>query len=104
MKFDAVWVRRAGFGLLGIVLLAVFGYVVVRTGPFAPVRVTAVTVAEGSVAPSLFGIGIGMLVGVVLAVPILAVGAASWPRIRENYLRSGFYEGASQAESDAHGS
>lgn len=57
MKFDAVRVRRAGFGLLGIVLLAVFAFVVVRTGPFAPVRVTAVTVAEGSVAPALFGIG-----------------------------------------------
>ncbi|MCA9757237.1 MAG: AI-2E family transporter [Candidatus Eisenbacteria bacterium] len=50
-----------------------------------------------------FGLLFGF-VGVVLAVPILAVGAASWPRIRENYLRSGFYEGASQAESDAHGS
>jgi len=57
MKFDAVWVRRAGFGLLGIALLAAFVFVVVRTGPFASVRVTVVTVADGSVAPALFGIG-----------------------------------------------
>lgn len=57
MKIETLWVRRAGFGLLGIALLAVFAFVVVRTGPFAPVRVTVVTVAEGSVAPALFGIG-----------------------------------------------
>ncbi len=57
MKLDSVWVRRAGFGLLGIVLLATFAFVVVRTGPFAPVRVTVVTVADGSVTPALFGIG-----------------------------------------------
>ena len=39
-----------------------------------------------------FGLLFGF-VGVLLAVPILAVGAASWPRLREIYLGSGFYEG-----------
>ncbi|MEZ4651390.1 MAG: AI-2E family transporter [Candidatus Eisenbacteria bacterium] len=47
-----------------------------------------------------FGLLFGF-VGVVLAVPILAVGAASWPRIREVYLHSGFYEGAPGTERDA---
>lgn len=57
MKIAALLSRRAGLVLLGIVLLAAFVFVVARTGPFAPTRVTVVKVAEGSVAPELFGIG-----------------------------------------------
>ncbi len=57
MKLKALLSRRAGLVLLGIVLLAAFVFVVVRTGPFAPTRVTVVKVEEGSVAPELFGIG-----------------------------------------------
>lgn len=57
MKFDVLLSRRAGLVLLGIVLLGAFGFVVARTGPFAPTRVTVVKVEEGSVAPALFGIG-----------------------------------------------
>lgn len=57
MKIDAMLYRRAGLALLGIVLLGAFGFVVARTGPFAPTRVTVVKVEEGSVAPELFGIG-----------------------------------------------
>ena len=57
MKLDALSFRRAGLVLLGLVLLAAFVFVVVRTGPFAPVRVTVAEVTEDSVAPALFGIG-----------------------------------------------
>ena len=57
MKPNSLLSRRAGLVLLGIVLLAAFVFVVARTGPFAPTRVTVVKVAEGSVAPELFGIG-----------------------------------------------
>ena len=57
MKSNSLLSRRAGLVLLGIVLLAAFVFVVARTGPFAPTRVTVVKVAEGSVAPELFGIG-----------------------------------------------
>lgn len=39
-----------------------------------------------------FGLLLGF-VGVILAVPILAVLAASWPRIREAYFGSTFYDG-----------
>jgi HlyD family secretion protein len=57
MKLKALLSRRAGLVLLGIVLLGAFIFVVARTGPFAPTRVTVVKVEEGSVAPELFGIG-----------------------------------------------
>jgi HlyD family secretion protein len=57
MKPNALSFRRAGLVLLGLVLLAAFVFVVVRTGPFAPVRVTVAEVTEDSVAPALFGIG-----------------------------------------------
>jgi len=49
--------RRAGFVVLGFALLGAFVFVVVRTGPFAPTRVTVATVGEAGVAPALFGIG-----------------------------------------------
>lgn len=38
-------------------LLLVFAWVAFRSGPLAPVRVTAVTVGERAIAPALFGIG-----------------------------------------------
>ncbi|WP_345792314.1 efflux RND transporter periplasmic adaptor subunit [Thauera sp. JM12B12] len=38
-------------------LLAVFAYVAMRSGPLAPVKVTVVRVQEGTVSPTLFGIG-----------------------------------------------
>ncbi len=43
--------------LLGLALLGAFVFVVARTGPFAPTRVTVMKVEEASVAPALFGIG-----------------------------------------------
>lgn len=48
--------RTALFGL-GALLLIGFAFVVARSGPLAPVRVTVVEVAEGRVSPELFGIG-----------------------------------------------
>jgi RND family efflux transporter MFP subunit len=38
-------------------LLALFGYAALRAGPLAPVQVTLTRVAEGAVAPALFGVG-----------------------------------------------
>jgi len=57
MKIDALLSRRAGLVLLVAVLLFAFLIVIVRTGPFAPIRVTVTEVKTGSVAPALFGIG-----------------------------------------------
>ena len=57
MKLAALLSRRAALAALGLVLLGAFVFVVARTGPFAPVRVTVVQVAEAAVVPTLFGIG-----------------------------------------------
>ena len=56
MKFSALFSRRASLLLAGVVLLVGFGFVVARSGPLAPIRVTVVTVETGRVAPALFGI------------------------------------------------
>ncbi len=57
MKLQALLTRRLGLGLLGVLLLGALAFVVLRSGPLAPIRVTVVKVAEGSLAPALFGIG-----------------------------------------------
>lgn len=57
MKFNASISRRLGLALLGLVLLVAFVWVVARSGPLAPVRVTVAEVAQGQVDPRLFGIG-----------------------------------------------
>ena len=57
MKIDKTWTKRLGLGLLAVLLVAAMAFVMLRTGPLAPVRVTAHTVAEGTLTPSLFGIG-----------------------------------------------
>jgi len=49
--------RQVWFGVFGVILLLAFGWVVMRSGPFAPIKVTVTQVARGTVAPSLFGIG-----------------------------------------------
>ncbi|MDO8418836.1 MAG: efflux RND transporter periplasmic adaptor subunit [Rubrivivax sp.] len=57
MKLPAHWTRHLGLGLLGVLLLAALAYVVLRSGPLAPVRITVTQATEGSFAPALFGIG-----------------------------------------------
>jgi len=50
---------RRTLALLGVLLplMALFGYVAVRSGPLAPVPVVAATVEYASIEPALFGIG-----------------------------------------------
>jgi HlyD family secretion protein len=57
MKIPSNWSRRLGLGLLGALLIAALVYVVMRSGPLAPIRVTVTQAAVGSLSPSLFGIG-----------------------------------------------
>ena len=57
IKLSALFTRQAGLLFCGLVLLVGFGFVVARSGPLAPIRVTAVAVETGHVTPSLFGIG-----------------------------------------------
>lgn len=57
MNLSSLRWRPIALGLLGVALLAALAFVGVRAGPFAPVRVTVATAAEGSFSPALFGIG-----------------------------------------------
>jgi HlyD family secretion protein len=50
--------RRLAFILAGVALVAAFAWVIVRSGPLAPVRVTVTQVARADLAPQLFGIGV----------------------------------------------
>ena len=51
--------RSRGFGLIlaALVVLLAFAFVVARSGPLAPTRVTVTKVGEGRIEPALFGIG-----------------------------------------------
>lgn len=51
--------QRRTLALLGVIvpLLVLFGYVAVRSGPFAPVPVTVAAVEARPITPSIFGIG-----------------------------------------------
>jgi len=57
MKLTPLLSRRVGLGLLGVLLLGALAFVVMRSGPLAPTRVTVVKAAVGTLVPSLFGIG-----------------------------------------------
>lgn len=57
MKFTALTTRRLVLGLMAVALLIALAFVVMRSGPLAPTRVTVVQAAESALTPSLFGIG-----------------------------------------------
>ena len=49
--------RRLLLGGLGVLLIGLFFFVMMRAGPLAPIKVTVAQVKEGSFVPELFGIG-----------------------------------------------
>ena len=57
MKLHALTMRRPVLGLMGVALFIALAAVVMRSGPFAPVRVTVVQATESPLVPALFGIG-----------------------------------------------
>jgi HlyD family secretion protein len=57
VKLTALASRRLGLSLLGALLLGALAFVVMRSGPLAPIRVTVLQADEGRLTPSLFGIG-----------------------------------------------
>ena len=57
MNASSIGTRRLALIGLGILLVAAMSYVVMRSGPLAPTRVTVVQAAEGQITPQLFGIG-----------------------------------------------
>lgn len=54
----SLFTRRMAFIFAGIALAAGFVWVMARSGPLAPVRVTEVQVERADLAPALFGIGV----------------------------------------------
>ncbi len=57
MKVSSIGSRRLVLVVLGVLLVTAMAYVVMRSGPLAPTRVTVVQAAEGQLTPKLFGIG-----------------------------------------------
>lgn len=57
MKVSSIGSRRLVLIVLGVLLVTAMAYVVMRSGPLAPTRVTVVQAAEGQLTPKLFGIG-----------------------------------------------
>lgn len=57
MKLSSSRKRRLLLGVIATLLLGLFLFVMMRSGPLAPIKVTVVRVEEGSFAPELFGIG-----------------------------------------------
>ncbi len=57
LKLSAPALRRWGLMLLGVLLVAALAFVVMRSGPLAPTRVTVQRAESAAVAPALFGIG-----------------------------------------------
>ena len=56
LRLAAPTLRRWGLALLALVLLAALGFVVMRSGPLAPTRVTVHKAENAVVSPALFGI------------------------------------------------
>lgn len=76
MRIDPLWRRRLGLGLLAVLLLAALAWVVMRSGPLAPTRVTVSRVETGQLTPALFGIG------TVEARRLVSIGPTSPGRVR----------------------
>ncbi|MDD3934962.1 efflux RND transporter periplasmic adaptor subunit [Rhodoferax sp.] len=57
MNATALLKRRLMLGAIALALVAGMAYVSLRTGPLAPIKVTVASPVEGSLNPSIFGIG-----------------------------------------------
>lgn len=58
MKLQRPSFKVVMLALLGLLVVLAVGWWLSRSGPLAPVRVTAVTVQSGTLSPALFGIGL----------------------------------------------
>lgn len=91
MNSPAPIVRRMLWVLGGLALVVAFGWVVARTGPLAPIRVTVAKVEGGQVAPDLFGIGAvearrAYLIGPTVAGRVLRVAVDVGEPVRAGQL------------------
>lgn len=83
MKLPSLHSRTLMLVGVGAVTAALFGYVVLRSGPLAPVAVTTAAVEARSISPGLFGIG------TVEARSSYKIGPTNAGRIREVFVDVG---------------
>lgn len=57
MRLNRFFSRKFGLLVFAVLLLVGFGFVVARSGPLAPTKITITRVEHGSLSSSLFGIG-----------------------------------------------
>ena len=57
MKIASLFSRRAALAAVAVLLVAALGFVMLRSGPLAPTRVTVQQAQTGVVRPALFGLG-----------------------------------------------
>jgi HlyD family secretion protein len=91
MKLPSIGMRPLVLGLLGLGLAAAMVFVVMRSGPLAPTRVTVVQAAEGRLTPALFGIGTvearrSYLIGPTVAGRVRAVAVDVGDRVKAGQL------------------
>ena len=90
-KLKSLPPRLLVLGLLGLLLVAALIFIVRRSGPFAPVRVTVVQAAEASISPGLYGIGTvearrSYLIGPTSAGRVLRVLVDAGDRVKAGQL------------------
>lgn len=91
MKLPSIGMRPLVLGLLGIGLAAAMVFVVMRSGPLAPTRVTVVKAVEGRLSPALFGIGTvearrSYLIGPTVAGRVRSVAVDVGDRVKAGQL------------------
>ena len=83
--------RRLGFGVVAVAVLAVLAYVALNAGPLAPTRVTVTRVKDGQLQPSIFGIGTvearrSWMVGPTVAGRVLSVKVDAGEAVKAGQL------------------
>ncbi len=91
MKLPAIGLRQVVLGLLGLGLASAMAFVVMRSGPLAPTRVTVVKATEGRLTPALFGIGTvearrNYLIGPTVAGRVRSVAVDVGDRVKAGQL------------------
>ena len=91
MKTSLLTTRRVLIATLAIALVGTLAFVSLRTGPLAPIKVTVAQPTEGSMSPSIFGIGTvearrSWMVGPTIAGRVLSVKVDVGDRVKAGQL------------------
>lgn len=91
MNANVLLKRRLIIGAVALALIGGMAYVSLRTGPLAPIKVTVASPSEGSLSPSIFGIGSvearrSWMVGPTVAGRVLSVKVDVGDRVKAGQL------------------